>query len=105
MSSGLAARLAEAGHRPDHAGEKLAAAARVADSAMPSVPAHADPLSLFPRLHVGADLVDDAGHLVARNTRVLNARPVAFLQEHVAVADAAGLDLDAHPTRFQAGKI
>src|SRR5262249_34667803 len=50
------------------------------------------------------DVVDDAGHLVARGARILDARPDSLLRQRVAVADAARLDLDTHHSRARLGK-
>ena len=64
---------------------------------MPGVPADADPLAgLPPRRDVLAHGVDHADHLVPRHAREGDPGPVALLGHRVAVADAAGLDLDPH---------
>jgi hypothetical protein len=61
---------------------------------MAAVPAHADALAGFPVGHVGAHGINAAGDFVSGNARILDARPVAFLDECVAVANAAGFDFD-----------
>jgi hypothetical protein len=61
-----------------------------------AMPAHADTLAGLPKNDVGADGVDAAGDLVSRYTRILKACPMAFFHKSVAVADAAGFDLDAN---------
>src|SRR5262249_9494439 len=87
----------------DLARDEVTAAARAAIAPVPAVPAQADPLAGFPTGHAGADVVDDAGDLVARGARILDARPDSLLRHRVAVADAAGLDLDAHGSRARLG--
>jgi hypothetical protein len=47
-------------------------------------------------LDAGAQRIDDAGDLVSRHARVLQPRPLAFLRECIAVADAAGVDSHQH---------
>ena len=63
------------------------------------MPAHADTLSLLPRGNARAQFIDDTRDFMSWNARILNAGPLAFFCEHVAVADAAGLYLDAHLPR------
>src|SRR3954463_8505918 len=82
---------------------EVAAAAVVAGKAVPGVPTDADALAGLPPLRdVLADGVDQADHLVPRHAREGDPGPVALLGQHVAVADAAGLDLNPHesPARF-----
>ena len=54
------------------------------------MPAEADALAGLEERDVGADGVDDAGDLVAGRAGKLDAGPLAFFGERVAVADAAG---------------
>ncbi len=63
---------------------------------MAAVPAYADALAGFPVGNVGADGIDAAGDFVSGNARILDAGPMAFFHERVAVADAAGFDFNAH---------
>ncbi len=71
---------------------------------MPGVPTDTDALAGGPtRGDVIADGVDHADDFMARHARVLDAGHVAFLGEGVAVADAAGLDLDPYGTRTGLG--
>src|SRR5262249_4584636 len=78
-------------------GEEVAAAAVVAVPAVPGVPTNADALAGLPPLRdVLARGVDHADHLVPRDAREGDAGPVALLGHRVAVADAAGLNLDPH---------
>ncbi|MEJ2632822.1 MAG: hypothetical protein P8011_08550 [Acidihalobacter sp.] len=58
------------------------------------MPAHADTLS-----GREAQRVDAADDLMARYARILDAWECAVFDEGVAVADAAGFDLDAHLAR------
>jgi hypothetical protein len=74
---------------------KVAAAAGFARKIMPSMPADADALAGLPLRNAVANGVDAAGYFVAGNARVLDSRPMAFFYERVAVADAAGFNLDA----------
>ena len=76
------------------AADEVAAAARLAVAAVAAEPADADALAGLPALDALADRVDDAGDLVAGDEREGDAREAALLGEHVAVADAAGLDPD-----------
>src|SRR5580704_11327271 len=73
--------------------------------AMTAVPAYADAHALFPIRHVRPDSVDDTHHLVAWNARILYAGNCADHGEHVAMADAAGLHLDAHLARLRLGDV
>src|SRR3989442_963411 len=68
-------------------------------TAVPAMPAHTDPLALLPRCRARADLVNDAGHLVACDARVLQPRPMSLLHEHVTMTDPTGLHLEAHLVR------
>jgi hypothetical protein len=61
-----------------------------------AVPAEADAVANLEDGDIGADGIDDSGDLVAGAAGILNAGPQAFLGEHVAVADAAGLDANAY---------
>src|SRR2546425_511647 len=61
-----------------------------------AVPADADSLPLLPRGNAGPHFIDDACHFMSGNARILNSWPESFFREHVAVADATGLHLNAH---------
>ena len=100
---GIAAVIVEAGDFEIAAGNKVAAPAAIADEAGAAEPADADALPDFPGGDVGADGVDPPGDLVARHGRVMHAGKGAGRGEHVAMADAAGLDLDAHLARAGLG--
>jgi len=60
------------------------------------MPSDADTLAGPPSGDVRADGVDQSNDLVPWNARVLNAGKGPLLGEGVAVADPAGLDLDAY---------
>ena len=93
----VAAVAGEAGNLPPFAAShEIAAAAGIAVAAMPAVPADSGALSHFPAEHARADGVDHAGDLVSWNARVSDAGARTFLGVLIAVADAAGLHLDAH---------
>src|SRR4051812_29311406 len=64
-------------------------------AAVSAVPADAYALSLGPALDVRADRLDHAGHLMARHARI-GGRHVAFLDDRIAVTDAARLHADQH---------
>ena len=50
----------------------------IAITTVACVPTDTDALSGFPRLHTFTHNIDNADYLVARHTRILNSRPVAF---------------------------
>ena len=70
-------------------------------------PTHSDALPFFPRnfilprIYILANFLDHAGNFMSGNSWVLNTRPKAFLEQHVAMADATSLDFDAHPAGFR----
>src|SRR5438874_10648356 len=69
---------------------------------MRTMPSHANSLAFLPRYDLRSDFVDDAGHLVPGNPRILQARPMSFLYKHVAMAHTTRLHLNANvaATRF-----
>src|SRR5262249_6565185 len=95
----IAAVVRKAGDLAPHAGEELAAAAGIAPTAVAAVPADAHLLARLPARDAGAHLVNDSRHLVAGDTRGLDAPGEALLDERVPVADAAGPHPDAHRAR------
>src|SRR5262249_15106120 len=95
----IAAIEAEAGHLLRLARKEIPAPARVAASAIAAVPADADALPRSPFRDSLSDGVDRSGHLVTRHARVGNARKEPFLDDRIAMADSAGLDLDANVAR------
>jgi hypothetical protein len=83
-------------------GEEVAAAAGVAGAAVPGVPADPDSLSDLPAgRDISAYSINQADHLVPRYSRKCDPGPVAFLRQHVAVADA--VRFDPHPHHARAG--
>ena len=72
---------------------------------MTAVPTHADTLALLPLGNTVTDFVDDAGHFMTGNARILDPGPVAFLGERVAVADTTGLYFDAHFSETRTGDL
>ena len=78
---------------------KISAPARETRAVMAAVPSDTDALSLLPSGNAGAQFIDDARDFVSRNARILNSRPPAFFRQHVTVANATGLHLDAHLRR------
>ncbi len=101
---GIAAVIVDAGDFEIAAGDEIAAPAAVADEAGAAEPADADALPDLPGGDVGADGVDTAGDLVARHGGIVDAGKGAGRGEHIAMADAAGLDLDAHLARAGLGE-
>jgi hypothetical protein len=74
---------------------KIAATAGVTGEIVAAVPSYAGALAGLPVGDISADGVDASGNFVSGNTWILNAGPIAFLDECVTVADAAGFDFDA----------
>src|SRR5207248_861180 len=99
---GIPAVVAHAGDLRLLAIDEEALAAGVADEIVSPVPADAHPVALLPFRHVGADLVDASGDLVAGDPGQLQARERSALHVRIAVADSAGLhlDTDLRRTRF-----
>jgi hypothetical protein len=73
---------------------EIAAAAGVAGEAVAAVPSDAYALARLPVGNVSTNGVDAAGNFVSGNTWILDAGPMAFFYERIAVADAAGFDLN-----------
>jgi hypothetical protein len=86
--------MTDGGNFFDLAVNEIAAAAGVASETMASVPSDPDALARFPVGDVGADGVDAACDFVSGNAWILEAGPMAFFDERVAVADAAGFDFN-----------
>src|ERR1019366_811136 len=91
----VTAIVADAGDLPVLAVNEVASAAGIAGEAMAAVPSDSHAMAGFPVGDVGADGVDAPGNFVAGNAWILNAGPMAFLYECVAVADAAGFDFNS----------
>ena len=75
---------------------KISAPALETGSIVAAVPADTGALPLLPLGNTVAQFVDDARDFVPWDAGVLNAGPLPFFREHVTVADATGLHLDAH---------
>jgi hypothetical protein len=76
--------------------DEVATAAGLTFETVPAVPAYTDTLAGLPKSNVGADGVDASGNFVSGDARILDAWPHSFFHQHIAVADAAGLNLDAN---------
>jgi hypothetical protein len=90
----VTAIVADAGNLFELAIDEVAATAGIAGETMAAVPTDSYALAGFPVADAGADGVDAAGNFVPGNAWVLQAGPMAFLYECVAVADAAGFDFN-----------
>src|SRR5262249_3712028 len=75
---------------------EITSPALAASVVVTAMPAHAHALSFFPRGNAGPDFINDAGHFVPGDARVLYSRHHAFFREHVAVANATSLNFDAY---------
>ena len=75
---------------------KISAPARETRAVLAAVPADTDALPLLPLGNTRTQFIDDARDFVSRNAGILNSGPRAFFREHVTVANATGLHLDAH---------
>jgi hypothetical protein len=91
--------IADTGYFHVPAITKISATALGARAVVAAVPTDADTLPLYPPSNARAYLIDTANDFVSGNAWILNAGQRAFFRQHVAVADAAGLHLDAHLTR------
>jgi hypothetical protein len=94
---------AVAGHAADFvhilADKRIVASALATITARAPEPADARPRANAPALDVLADRVDDADHLVPWDTRILDDWEQPLDRDHIAVANAAGLDANAHLLR------
>jgi hypothetical protein len=63
---------------------------------MAAVPAHAHALARLPLRNASAHRIHYADDFVTGDAGVLQSRPVAFLYQRIAVANAAGLNFDSH---------
>jgi hypothetical protein len=84
--------------------EEVSAAAGLALEAVAAMPSHADSLAGLPLRDFGADRVNASGDLMAWHSRILKPWPEPFFHERVAVANAAGFDLDAYLTAIRLGR-
>jgi hypothetical protein len=84
--------------------DEVAAAARMANETMPTMPPDSDPLSRLPERNIGTDCVDASGDLVPRYPRIFEPiGPQTFFHEHIAVADTACFNLDPNLVAFWLG--
>jgi hypothetical protein len=90
----VTAVVADGGNFLVLAENEIAAAAGIASETMTAVPPDSDAPAGFPVGNVSTDRVDAAGDFVSGNAWILEAGPMAFLYERVAVADAAGFDFN-----------
>src|SRR5450631_1432971 len=97
---GVAAVTRDARHfTVDQAHRKISTPAGIAIAATAAEPAHTHALADFPAFYAFAQRVNHAGGFVPRHAGIGDAGPQSFLCQHVAVAHAAGLHLDAHVAR------
>ena len=97
----ISAVIADAAHLYVATIAKIAPPALAAGAIMTTMPADAHALTLFPRSHARANFIHHARNFVSGNAGILKARPQAFFDEHIAVADATGVDLDADLSRVR----
>jgi hypothetical protein len=91
----VTAVMADAGNFFELAIDEIAAAAGIAGETMATVPSDSNALAGFPVGNVSADGVDAASNFVSRDAWILDAWPIAFLYQRIAVADAAGFDFNS----------
>src|SRR6266478_5881758 len=75
---------------------EISAPASNASAVLPAVPANADALAFFPARDASAHVINHSGDFVSGGAAILNAGPVTFFYEAVAVADATSLHANAH---------
>jgi len=92
---GVAAVVSDARNLSVFAEREVAAAAGFAGKIMASMPADSYALAGLPLRDAFADRVDAAGDFVTGDARLPDSGPMTFFHERVAMADAAGFDLDA----------
>jgi hypothetical protein len=85
----------DAGNLSELAENKIAAAAGIALETVSAVPSYSDALAGLPLRNVGAECIDASCNLVTGHARILNARPVPFFHESIAVADSTSFNFDA----------
>jgi len=69
------------------------------------VPTEADTLAGREERHIGGDGVDDSGNFMAGNAGVGDSGKDVVFGDCIAVADAAGLDANAHMARAGLGEL
>src|SRR5207248_1995152 len=76
--------------------DELAPSARITYKAMSAMPPQANSLAGLPGLHVFTNRVNPTRDFMPWSPRILNSRPISLFNQHVAVANSACLNLDAH---------
>ena len=87
----IAAVVTDSGNLEVCAVSEVAAPASQTGAVLPAVPANSHSLALRPLGYARAGCVNYACHFVSRHARIHNARPGAFLGQHIAVTDSASL--------------
>src|ERR1035438_8440640 len=90
---GIAAIKIDTGDLAIHAHREITAPALVADEIVATMPAHAHAIALCPIRDAVAEGIHATGDFVAWHSRILQSRPHSVLHKHIAVTDAAGLNL------------
>src|SRR5215213_10000114 len=75
---------------------EVAAPALFTYEAVAAMPADTNALTCRPCCDVVAYGIDAAGDFMTRHTRILNARPETFFNEHIAVANATRFNFHTH---------
>src|SRR5207248_3928056 len=84
---GIAPVEADPGDLFKLAQNELSPPARITNKAMSAMPTHADSLPGFPDRHPFTNRVNPTCDFMPRNPRILNSRPIAFLHQHVTMAN------------------
>jgi hypothetical protein len=84
---------------------EIAATARIASEIMAAMPTNTDTLAGFPVRNVSTHCVNAPCDFVSWNTRILNTGPMAFLDQLVTVADAAGFNFNADLVSARLGNV
>ena len=93
---GITAIVVDPGDLAINAHREITAPALVAGKIMSAVPADADALPCLPANHAVTERIDSAGDFMTRHARILKSWPQTFLDEHIAVANAACFHFHAH---------
>jgi hypothetical protein len=95
----------DSGHFPFDAHGEVTAPALLAHEAMAAMPTDTDTLTFLPGGYVAGQSIDAPGNFVARHAGKLKPGPDAVFDQSVAVANAAGLDLDAYLAATRLGNV
>ena len=63
---------------------------------MSAMPADTYALTFLPLRNIGSDCIDASRDFMTRHSRILESGPQTFVNENIAVANAARLDLDSN---------